>query len=123
MKSSFIVVLALLLVAIPIAVAGSFDTLRVDHIAMPYSPVYSDYPVRVYVGNEGLHTAQDIHVRSFMPFYTDRGYGQINEIAGSDVSRTVMQSIDSLPKGEYWVRITVSNDNERRVKHRLVTIG
>ncbi len=110
------------LLLVPIAFAGSFDILRVDHVRMPFEPVRDYFPIRVEVANEGAFHAEGVHVRSWIPDSSDRAYGQIQEIAGFSRGRTLIQDTDSLPPGEYWVRITVSNDDERRVKHRLVTI-
>ncbi|MEK6960045.1 MAG: hypothetical protein AABX47_02655 [Nanoarchaeota archaeon] len=116
-------ILALLLVA-PGVIANSYEYLRVDHIRMPDWQVSGFYPVKVQVANAGAREAEDVHVRTWMPSFSDRGYGMISQLDYSDKGKTVLQSMpEGLPKGEYWVRVTISNDDERRVKHRLVIVG
>lgn len=113
-----------LLLAIPLAQAGSFDFLRVDHIRTPAYGVSGYYPIRVEVANEGDLVAEDVHVRSWMPTFSDRANGQINEITGFNKGRWLLQDVPtSTESGEYWVRVTISNDDERRVKHRLVFVN
>ena len=117
----FAFLLPAFLLLVPIATAGSFDILRVDHIRTPDYPVQGYFPLRVEVANEGARAAEDVHVRSWMPTFSDRAYGEINEVTGFNKGRWLLQDIpSSTSKGEYWIRITVSNDDERRVKHRLV---
>jgi len=113
-----------LIAASPLAVAGSYDYLRVDHIRMPEWKVSGFYPVKVQVSNEGAREAEDVHIRTWMPDFSDRGYSMISQLDYSDRGKSVIQSVpEGTPKGEYWVRVTVSNDDERRVKHRLVIVG
>ena len=115
-------VLALLAI-VPAAIAGSFDILRVDHIRMPYYSVYSgQFPLRVEVANEGFRDAEDVHVRSWIPDFDYRSVGGIEKVSGFSSGQNLLQDASDVPPGEYWVRITVSNDDERRVKHRLVWI-
>ena len=121
-KIVYSLVLALLAIA-PSAIAGSYDYLRVDHIGMPYGYVSDYFPVKVQVANADGREAEDVHVRTWLPLFSDMGYGMIEKIEGSSPGKLVFQDIpDGTPKGEYWVRITVSNDDERRVKYRLVDI-
>lgn len=107
----------------PAAVAGSFERLRVDHIRTPFEPVVGYFPLRVEIANEGNEVAEDVHVRSWLPPFSERSHGQINEITGFNRGRWLLQEVPrDTPHSEYWIRVTISNDDERRVKHRLVTL-
>ena len=123
MKQIIVRILIIALWVMPAVLAGSFEILRVDHIRMPYGPVSRDFPIRVEVANEGAFHAEGVHIRSWIPFASERATNQIQEISGFNRGKTLIQDADSLPPGEYWVRVTVSNDEERRIKHRLVTIN
>lgn len=113
----------IILAASPSVIAGSFELLRVDHIRTPAEPVFGYFPLRVEVANEGNQVAEDVHVRSWLPTFSDRSTGQINEIVGFNRGRWLLQEVPrTIPNKEYWVRVTISNDDERRVKHRLVTV-
>lgn len=124
MKWGIVFSLALMALCLASSVsAGSYEILRVEHIRMPDYSVSGYYPIRVEVANEQVTAAEDVHVRTLMPWFSDRSSGMINELLGWNSGKTLLQAV---PKGtapaEYWVRITVSNDDERRVKHRLVTV-
>ena len=41
---------------------------------------------------------------------------------GREFERVVVEIPDAAPEGEYWVRITVTNEDVRRVRHRVITI-
>lgn len=124
MNAKIVYALVLALISLtPCAMANSYEYLRVDHIRMPDWQVSGFYPVKVQVSNAGAHEAEDVHVRTWMPSFSDRGYGMISQLDYSDKGKAVIQTLpEGTPKGEYWVRVTVSNDDERRVKHRLVIV-
>lgn len=75
----------------------------------------------VGVGNDGSRL-KDVSVTVSFSELGQR-YGTSSfDIAGGD-STMKRLLLDKLPSGEYYVRITVSNDGFHRTKHRIISIA
>lgn len=87
--------------------------------------VYDDYPILglLNVQNHAHSRMDDVKATAII-YDLDQRYSTTRFDVGSsdEVSRRLLTDESVMEAGEYWVRVTVSNDDMRRVKHRLLFI-
>ncbi len=105
-----------------------------DEVVSPDEPVEMHYKVKntvtyeIYdeIADESVKRSKrldDVHVRVYVPelgVYASSGSHDIR--AGESYASTLLLDLDQAPPGEYLVRYTVSNDDYRRTKYRMITV-
>jgi hypothetical protein len=90
-----------------------------------FDPLNGQGSILVNVNNENGNDLDNTRVRVFiydlgMIFQTREIDVEAREKSSTQVLWDVPSSV---PRGTYWARITVSNDDERHVTHRLLTVA
>ena len=77
----------------------------------------------VNVVNHAEEDIDNVHVRMFILDLGEMIVSNSFDVDDGDVhGKFLLWDTQGVPPGEYWARITVSNDDFRDVKHRLITI-
>lgn len=82
-----------------------------------------DYLLHVNVENDKNEKLRDLKVKIYI--YELGVFMQSSDFDLQDrdkAGKSIFWEVPSFVKGDYWVRITVSNDDFREVRHRLITV-
>lgn len=77
----------------------------------------------VVIENDAAFDFTDGKVVAVIPELGIRSSSRIDVDAGERDMTRVLLDLEDAPSGEYWVRFTITTDEEQRIRHRLVTIG
>ncbi len=77
----------------------------------------------VVVENDAAFDFDDGKVVAVIPELGIRASSQVDLDAGERDMARVLLDLEDAPAGEYWVRLTITTDDEQRIRHRLITIG
>jgi len=84
-----------------------------------------EYMMHINVVNDGVKDLEDLSVRVYI--YDLGIMFQTNSFDVDDGDSTGKIMLWDVPNdvepGRYWARITASNDDERSIKHRLITVA
>ena len=118
---ALVVLVILLVMSSPAFASANSKSVRLNRIAV-FSD-YSDVDTIVNVENNLGSKLKGAHITIVIPELGIRKrVGPLNIDSGDEITRMLMLDTYGAEPGEYCVRITVSNDNIRRVRHRFITI-
>jgi opacity protein-like surface antigen len=122
MKKFIMAAVVMLLLLSPAAFASvnskKVHLSRIGIFTTPY-----DVDAVVNVENKLGSKLEDVHVTIVIPeLGIRRRVGPFLIASGDEVTKRLLLDTFNAEPGEYYVRITVSNDNVKRVRHRLITI-
>jgi len=121
------IILMLLLSLSSVAIAKKQN----ENILLNRIVIIDNNPLTTSVSIENINEESKGHVFDFddgkivllIPELGLRAARNVNVDEGDKTSRRVSIDIpEGTPSGEYWMRITVTNEDVKRVKHRVITI-
>jgi len=88
-------------------------------------PVQSGETVEYHINvvNHADEDIEDVHVRMYIYDLGEMIVGSNFDVDDHDnAGKFLFWDTEGVEPGDYWVRITISNDDFREVKHRVISI-